>query len=133
MDLITSIKHNIYEGRSIMYKVMYWKNSLIGDVKYVKVEHYFKDSKKALEYYYRRSENYENRALVVSTDHAEFVYMYHYSGDFPKELRPHTYTEIFTEIESMDKTPCMYDVYANACGFTHRTFRFNQDGSTEEI
>lgn len=116
-----------------MYKVMHWMSSLIGDVAHVKVEHYFTDSKKALEYYYRVSEKYKNRALVLSTEHVEFVYMCHYEGDFPKELRPHTFTEIFTEIESIDKTPCMYDVYESSCGFTCPKFRFNQDGSTEEI
>lgn len=118
-----------------MYKVMHWMSSLIGDVQYVKVEHYFTDSKKALEHYYRESKRYKNRALVVSTEHLELVYMYHYDGDFPKELRPHTFTGAYTDtdIESKDKTVSMYDVYENLFGFSRTKFRFNRDGSSEEI
>lgn len=116
-----------------MYKVMRWMKSCLSENGFAKIEHYFIDSKEALKVYFRASKKYDNIALVITTEHSEFVFMFHYSDDFPKEIRPHTFTQIFTEIKSIDKTPCMYDVYANVCGFTHRTFRFNQDGSTEEI
>ena len=120
-----------------MYKVVHWMKSLIGDIieddKYCRVEHYFTDSKKAIEYYFEERKVHKNCVLVVTTKHSEFVFMFHYSDNFPKELRPHTFTQIFTEIDSTDKTISMYEVFENACGFKRPVFRFNQDGSVEEI
>lgn len=116
-----------------MYKVMHWYESLIGEKGVAKVEHYFTDSKEAIDYFFDMLKVHKNIALVVTTEHSEFVFMSHFSDNFPKELRPDTFTQIFTEIDSTDKTISMYEVFENACGFKRPKFRFNQDGSIEEI
>lgn len=116
-----------------MYKVMHWYETLILENDFAKVEHYFTDSKKALEYYYRQRNLYKNVALVVSTEHTEFVFMSHFNDNFPKELRPRTFTLIATWTDSTDKTISMYDVFEDICGFKRPKFRFKADGSVEEI
>lgn len=109
-----------------MYKVMHWYESLVGDMGTAKIEHYFTDSKAAIEYFFQQTKVHKNVALVVSVKHADFVFLSHYSDDFPEEFRPDNLVEIFTDYD-------MYDLYEKACGFTRRMFKFNIDGSTKEI
>lgn len=109
-----------------MYKVMHWYKSLVGEKGIAKIEHYFTDSKVAIEYFFRQTEVHKNVALVISVKHADYVFLSHYSDDFPEELRPANLVEIFTEYDA-------YDLYEKSCGYTRRMFKFNIDGSTEEI
>lgn len=105
---------------------MHWYKSFISNNGVAKTEHYFTDSKQAIEYFFKKTKVYKNVALVVSEEHADFVFLSHYSDDFPEELRPNNVVEIFTDYD-------MYDLYEKSCGYTRRMFKFNSDGSVEEI
>lgn len=40
---------------------------------------------------------------------------------------------LYQRLKVKIKTVCMYDLFEKECGFARRKFKFNKDGSVEEI
>lgn len=81
-----------------MYKVIHWEASLVSENGFRKVEHYFTNVKKAIDYFFfLRLQEFENAAYVISVEDTEFVFMSHYSDDFSEELKPHIFTQSRTQ------------------------------------